>query len=83
MGLPWESSKPLLEADFGFQSNEVGRNKTEPCPGFLNQGLAAGDLGSKGRKVIVGTSWLMEALQALPCACQTAWLLCAAIIWIK
>lgn len=42
MGLPWESSKPRLEAGFGLQSQELGRNKAEPCPGFLNPGWQLG-----------------------------------------
>lgn len=38
------------------EKNKMVRNKTKPRPGFVNWGLAAGALGPKGKKVIVGTS---------------------------
>lgn len=75
MWLPPYSSKPVLEADFGFQRKKKGgQNQTKPCPGFPNWGLAAGGMAPKGGKVIVGTSVARAAggWQALPCACQTA-----------
>lgn len=30
-----------------FRGEKMGRNKTEPCPGFANRGLAAGGLRPK------------------------------------